>query len=92
MLDGEPLKKAGLMCFLNFERPCSAECMSFVDPPEGPDYEGKQWANCHLLVNAHRAGKHLTILAQTTGELVKKTKTQMADQQRLSQPPPPGVK
>ena len=51
--------RTGLICFLNIERPCGADCMSWDECPDGPDYKDKQWAHCLLLVNAHRTGKHL---------------------------------
>ena len=80
----------GLYCFLNESRVCNASCMAFLNPvPPGPDYLDQQWANCSLLVNAHRTGKHLTIIAQVTGESVKAGRTAAADAARLSQPTPP---
>lgn len=56
----------GLACWLNTERLCGADCMAFADPPmaKGPDYDGKQWANCIVLVSLHQESKHATILAQ----------------------------
>jgi len=82
----------GLYCFLNEERVCNAACMAFTEPPEGADYKGQQWASCMLLVNAHRGGKHLVVLAATAGEIVKKAKTEAADRERLNQPPVPVVR
>jgi hypothetical protein len=81
--------KSGLFCFLDQTRPCDVTCMAFCEPPEQPDYEGKQWARCHLLVNAHRGGKHLVVLASHGAELVKKAKIQAADEARRNQPGPP---
>jgi hypothetical protein len=48
--------------------------MAFADPPmaKGPDYEGKQWANCIVLVSMHQESKHATILAQ---HIVKQART-----------------
>jgi hypothetical protein len=66
--------------------------MAYAEPPEGPDYQGRQSSNCIILVNAHRGGKHIAILAQVGGELVKKAKNEVADRARLSQTPPPVVK
>ncbi len=62
----EPEKQNGLMCWLNMERPCGADCMAYVDPPlvKGPDYEGKQWANCIILASLHQESKHVAVLAQ----------------------------
>jgi hypothetical protein len=79
----------GLYCFLNDARPCSAECMAYDAAPVGDDYKDKQWANCMLLVNAHRGGKHLIVLASLGAEVLHKTKTAAADHARTNQPPPP---
>lgn len=88
MKDDKP--ENGLICFLDQNRQCGADCMSFlVDPPEGIDYRGQQWANCMLLVNAHRSAKHLTILAQVTDTFIQKTRAHVADQARATQTPPP---
>ena len=92
MVDHEDVAKNGLVCFLDKDRPCGADCMAYTEQPEGQDYQGKQWANCMLLVNAHRGGKHLTILASVGGELVKKAKNEAADRLRTNQPPPPVVR
>lgn len=75
----------GLYCFLNPERACGADCMAYETPPNYKDFIGKQWARCVLLVNAHRVGKHLPILAGSLGTLV----TQEQDKARMPQPPPP---
>src|SRR5690606_10644440 len=77
-------------CFIDSNRPCTAECMAFlVVRPEGPDYEGQQWAACSLLVNMHRGGKHLTVLASQGAAVLKDMRIKMADEKRLNQPPPP---
>lgn len=92
-LDGEPLKENGLMCFLDCTRGCSAECMAFEsEPPEGHDYVGKQWANCIILTNLHKGGKHLVVLASLGDKFLQKAKTEMQDRQRQGQIPPPVVK
>lgn len=58
-------KGNGLFCFLDQGRPCGPECMAYLThPPSGPDFQGQQFANCLLLVNAHRTGKHLVVLAR----------------------------
>lgn len=84
--------KTGLICFLNMTRPCSAECMAYVATPEGPDYKDQQWANCMLLVNAHRTGKHLVVLAAVGADIARAEKTKAADQARSNQPTPPTVR
>lgn len=83
-------KGNGLVCFLDQNRSCGPDCMAFlIERPEGNDYRGQQWANCMLLVNAHRAGKHLTILASVTDAFVQKNRAHAADQARATQAPPP---
>jgi hypothetical protein len=80
----------GLVCFMDHNRVCGPDCMAYLsDPPEQADYRGQQWANCMLLVNAHRAGKHLTIVAQVVSEFTQKSKAHAADQARAGQVPPP---
>jgi hypothetical protein len=81
-----------LCCFLDKDRFCGPECMSWQRPPPGPDYQDQQWANCLLLVSAHRGGKHLVVLAASASELVKKSKDEAADRARAQQPPPPPVR
>lgn len=91
MIDAEDVRKNGLICWRDKDRPCGADCMAFGEPPDGPDYQGKQWANCQVLVNEHRTAKHLTILVQVGNELVKQRKNEAADRSRMSQPAPPKV-
>jgi len=57
-------KEGGLSCFISQDRVCGPDCMAFLPQvPEGKDFLGEQWAHCMLLVNAHRTGKHLVIIA-----------------------------
>lgn len=84
--------KEGLVCFLDISRPCGPDCMAYEKAPEVPDYQDKQWADCLLLVNLHRAGKHLVVLASVGSEILKKVKNEAADRARANQPPPPTVK
>jgi len=85
-------KETGLYCFKDADRPCSAACMAFILPPDGPDYKDQQWANCMELVSMHRSGKHLVVIASQLGELLKKQKTADADRARSNQQPPPPVR
>ena len=64
-------EKNGLFCFLDQARACGADCMAFQRPPEGPDYLAQQWAQCALLTNTHKIGKHSAIVAT---ELVRKNR------------------
>jgi len=80
---------SGLFCFIDASRLCSAECMAFVGVrPEGKDYEGQQWAKCTLLVNLHRAGKHLVVIAGMGDSLLKHLRVRQADNVRSAQPLP----
>lgn len=64
-------KEPALYCFLEEARVCGSDCVAYnTDPPKEQDYVGQPWAHCHLLVNAHRAGKHLVILASLANRLV----------------------
>jgi hypothetical protein len=90
-MDAEPARKGSLVCWQDKDRFCGPDCMAYIESPDGPDYAGKQWANCHILVNEHRTGKHLTILVQIGTELVKQRKNEAADRSRMSQPAPPKV-
>ena len=87
-LHHENVKEAsGLYCFLNSQRPCTAECAAYftdLELPQGPDYKDKQWAHCLVLVNVHRAGKHLVVLADAVTRVTK----QQADSARDAQVPP----
>jgi hypothetical protein len=81
-----------LFCFLDKERPCTAECMAYLgagELPPGEDYQDKQWPRCHLLVNAHRAGKHLVVLASVLNGMSTKMRNEAADRARTQQTPPP---
>lgn len=80
--------KNGLVCFRDQHRPCSAACMAYdPNPPEGPDYQDKQWANCRLLVDSHRTAKHLVILAQGVSASLTHQKNEAADRLRSTPPP-----
>jgi len=83
--------KEGTYCFLNSTRVCGPDCTAFISPiekPEGQDYIGKEWAKCHLMINAHRVGKHVAIIAVAAGDLLKKVKNHLADAERVNQPGP----
>jgi hypothetical protein len=88
----EPESKTGLYCFKDSARPCAAECMAFITPPDGPDYKDQQWARCLILVNEHRMGKHLVVLAAGVGELLQIRKKAAADVARTNQPAVPPVR
>ena len=80
-----------LLCFMDKNRVCGPDCTAFGAVPEGADYRDQQWANCMLLVNAHRTGKHLAIVATLGMEFMQRSKNEAADRARANQPPPPKV-
>ena len=94
MFQGRSQVSASLQCFIDADRVCSADCMAhLLQIPDGEDYRGEsQWAHCLVLVSAHRASKHLVILANIADGVAKKWKAVTADNMRSSQPLPPAVK
>jgi len=60
-------EKSGLFCFMDKDRPCGSDCMAFQSEPmaKGPDYDGRQWAQCTALVALHQGGKHMVSVANT---------------------------
>ncbi len=74
----------GLYCFLDRNKACGADCMAWDSVPNHRDYIGKQFANCMILVNLHRTGKHLTVIASSLDTLVK------SEQDKARIPVPPG--
>lgn len=63
--DMKEMKGSGLFCFLSPDRACGPSCMAYLtSPPTGDkEFRDQQWPHCHLLVNVHRMGKHLVVLA-----------------------------
>lgn len=76
-------EESGLFCFLSPDRACGPDCMAYDSPPLHKDFVGKQWAHCTLLVNMHRVGKHLTVLANTIDNIDRRQ-----DNSTRIQPPP----
>ena len=88
----QPLPPDRLVCFKDKSRVCGADCMAYIARPAGDDYRDQQWANCLLLVNSHRTGKHLVILADAISKQGQKAAAALADAARTNQPPPPPVR
>lgn len=85
-----PPQNSGLACFMNQDRICGADCMAFLpQKPEGVHFQGEQWAHCHLLVNADRAGRHLVVLA-SVGSKISGLQSK-ATAEAVRQQKPPGV-
>ena len=66
---------SGLFCFKDQQRACTAECMAYVNPPGGEDYKDQQWAHCLELVNLHRVGKHISLIAVYACDMLKIQRT-----------------
>jgi hypothetical protein len=49
--------------------------MAFVNPPPGEDYKDQQWAHCLELINLHRVGKHVSLLAAQGNKLLEVLRT-----------------
>lgn len=70
-----------LYCFLDQNRPCSAECVSYlVEAPKGNDYVNQKWVRCMLLLSVHRLSK----IADRALQLYA---NRLADAQRMGNAP-----
>ena len=87
--DDVPRPGTGLCCCFHDLRKCGPDCMAYSDNvPEGIDYKTpdgrpRQWAFCMLLVNAHKVGKHVVLMANVMRV--------SADNQQRNQPMPPPI-
>ena len=64
-----------LRCFITPERACGPDCMAFVTQvPMHVDYRGQAWPHCLILLNLHRTGKHLVILAEGMTKVIDRFK------------------
>jgi len=83
-------KTAGIMCFKEGNRECGPDCIAYLTVAPQGDAEYKtdpMWMRCHLLVNEHRKGKHLVIIAAQLGKLLDKLEPKVQDL-----PPPPATR
>ena len=81
----------GGACFLNQSRICGADCMAYLtNPPDGKAYVGANWAQCHLLVNMDRTGRHLALIHQEINTINTNMKKRQADATRPMPPSPKG--
>ena len=73
-------------CFLNDTRICNPSCVAYlVHLPRGDEYRIEEpWMHCSVLLNGHRTGKHLVVLAQTAEKTVKAPPPAL--------PPPPATR
>jgi hypothetical protein len=47
----------GLFCFMNMDRPCSADCMAYTPYDSESKYLPDQAKNCTILVSVERLGR-----------------------------------
>ena len=74
-----------VFCFKDSARPCDSDCVAYLTTrPEGADYESQTFSQCLLLVNSHRTGKHLTVLASQGSALLKHLRVKTADSVRAA--------
>ncbi len=72
-----------LFCYSDATRPCNSSCVAYLlVQPDGDDYKEQPWAQCLVLVNAHRSGKHLTVLASVASSACKSMHIKIADDTR----------
>lgn len=72
-MSDEAKPQGSIMCFKDGNRECGADCIAFltVAPQGDPEYAtSPMWMRCHLLVNEHRKGKHLVVIAAQLGKLL----------------------
>ena len=71
--EAEKSEPTGILCFKDGNRECGPDCIEFLTTaPQGdPEYvAAPMWMRCHLLVNEHRKGKHLVIIASQLGKIL----------------------
>lgn len=54
----EATPKTGLMCFLNSERECGADCMAYNTYPSESPYLDEQQKHCTFIVGVERVGRY----------------------------------
>ncbi len=82
--DTRQVQEGDMFCYRDANRVCDSTCVAFlVVIPDGDDYTEQPWARCHVLVNEHRQGKHLTVLASIGAEMKKQFHINQADMKRL---------
>lgn len=83
--DTREVQSTDMFCYRESARPCDSTCMAYlIEMPDGPDYQGQEWSRCLVLVNEHRQGKHLTVLAGEAVTLRKHLKIKADDATRIA--------
>ncbi len=89
--DEHEVQPGTLFCFLSENRPCNSDCVAYLTMrPQGDDYAEQGWSQCAVLVNTHRAGKHLTVLASLGSDMMKHFRIAKADATRNANNPTAG--
>lgn len=71
----------GLICFLDPERVCGADCMAYTTMPSESPYLNDQQKHCMLIVSAER-------LSRYAGGALSLMRNSKADTARKGTPPP----
>ena len=80
-LDDDP-DKNGLICFINMDRPCGADCMAYTTAEGESPYLNRQQNHCALIVGIERLGRH-------TGGLLSLLRRNAQDAKRTGGAVPP---
>lgn len=78
-MDDDP--RNGLVCFLNMDRQCGPDCMSWQTYPAESTYLSDDQKHCVLLIAAERLGRY-------AGGILKHMKDSAADSRRTPATPP----
>lgn len=79
-LDAEP--RNAVYCFLDQQRPCSAECAAYKTFPEDNKHLEHHQRYCTLMQSVERGSRSLNIIAGLINSVVSKQKKADADAQR----------
>jgi hypothetical protein len=71
----------GLVCFMNIDRPCGADCMAYAQEDSESKYLSDQQKGCTVLVSIERLGRY-------AGGIMKTIKDSQADTARARQVAP----
>ena len=75
-----------LVCFLDKDRGCGSDCMSYAVNTPGENYND-QWCHCIVMTSLFRISKHLVVMAQQGAEKLNITKTMSSDIARAANSP-----
>lgn len=87
MIEAQPDEEQ-VFCFLNNERVCGPDCVSYETFIKKANKELRGPAkHCVLLTSIERVGRHLPIIAKIMSDGLTATRRQAADQQREASAP-----